>query len=188
MAFLLAALACPLPRAQAEPARASLCNADEEVLFTCRSGSAKTISVCASPDSTATTGYLVYRFGQGKQTPRLTYPTAPIPAQDAFKFAQSCSAKGCTEQLEFSVGNFKYTVYSDHFGGVADPAEDAGVFVEKDGRNIANIRCTDPLAPIDMYLIGTPSDPKAATRHFVGLPVGEPRSLGPGMDEVLSHP
>jgi hypothetical protein len=186
--FLAAAIACLLTLVQSEPARASLCNADEEVLFTCKSGPTKIISVCASPNSTAATGHLVYRFGREKQKPSLTYPIEPIPPQDAFKFAQSCSAKGCAEQLAFSVGKFKYTVYSDHFGGVADPAQDAGVFVEEDGRKVADIRCTYPLAPMDMYRIGTPLDHVQANTRFLGLPVGEPKILGPGAHGGVSIP
>ncbi len=181
-------IACLLSTAQAEPARPSLCIAGEEVLFTCKSGPTKMISVCASPDATATTGRLVYRFGRAGHAPDLTYPTEPTPPQDAFKFAQGCSAKGCTEQLAFAVGGFRYTVYSEHYGGFAEPGLDAGVFVERDAHEVADIRCTDPLAPMDMYLIGTALAPRPATSHFLGLTIGEPRAVGPRVDGVLVDP
>ena len=174
--------------AHAEPAGPSLCNDGEEVLFTCKSGRATVISVCSSPNATPTTGRLVYRLGRTGQAPSLTYPTKPIAPQNAFQFAQGCSAKGCTEQLAFSVGAFRYTVYSEHYGGFAEAGLDAGVVVEMDGREVADVRCTDPLAPTDMYLIGSPVGPAPATSHFLGLTVGEPRAVGPRVDGVLGHP
>jgi hypothetical protein len=182
------AIACLLLTAQAEPAKPSLCNAGEEVLFTCKSGHTKVVSVCASPDAGPATGRLVYRFGQVGRVPSLIYPTEAIAPQNAFKFAQGCSAKGCTEQLAFSVGEFKYTVYSEHYGGFAEPGQDAGVFVERDGHEVADIRCTDPLAPTDMYLIGSAPAPGRATSHFLGLKIGEARDVGPRVDGVLGDP
>ena len=177
-------MACFLLNAQAEPARASLCNAGEVNLFTCKSALAKVISVCASQGATATTGRLVYRFGRVGSAPSLVYPMGQVPPQDAFKFAQGCSAKGCTEQLAFSIGEIHYTVYSDHYGGLAEAGQDAGVLVERDGREVADIRCTDPLAPTDMYLLG--SAPGPSTSHFLGLTIGATRAdVGPRVDGVL---
>jgi hypothetical protein len=183
-----AAISCFLLTAHAEPTKPSLCNANEEVLFTCMSGRTKVVSVCASPDATAMSGRLSYRFGRLGSAPSLTYPTKLIPPQEAFKFAQDCSAKGCTEQLAFSVGEFRYTVYSEHYGGFAEPSQDAGVVVERDGREVADIRCTDPLAPADMYLIGTSTAPGSPASHFLGLTIGEPRAVGPLVDGVLIDP
>jgi hypothetical protein len=170
--------------AQAEPARTSLCNAGEVNLFTCKSGRTKVISVCAARDATATTGRLVYRFGRVGSAPSLVYPMEQVPPRDAFMFSQGCSAKGCTEQLAFSIGEFNYTVYNEHYGGFTEAGQDAGVFVERDGREVADIRCTDPLAPTDMYLIG--SAPGPSTSHFLGLTVGVTRDdVGPRVDGVL---
>lgn len=185
LALIPTAIVCFVLPAQGEQIKPSLCKSDEEVLFACKSGPTKIISVCASPDATATSGQLVYRFGRTGHAPSLSYPKVPTRPQDAFAFAQACSAKGCTEQLAFSVGEFRYTVYSEHFGGTADPAMVAGVSVERAGYEVADIRCTDPVAPMDMDRIGPA---RLSGSHALGFTTGEPRMASPRMNGGRVHP
>ena len=159
--------------AKAEPP--SLCKANEEVFFSC-SAKSKTISLCASADASATKGYLIYRYGRIGHPVELEYPSIPTPPAKAFSFACESGAKGGTEQLSFRTGGYVYTLYSDHWSG-ADQTKDAGVIVEKDGRRLANIECTNPLAPMDMYYLGVDElhFSKPEHLHFVGLPCGKTR-------------
>jgi len=163
--LLLICLAIVSVTAKAEPP--SLCKANEEVFFSCLAKS-KTISLCASADASATKGYLIYPYGRIGHPVELEYPSIPTPPAKAFSFAYSRGAKGETEQFSFSTGGYTYTLYSDHWGGAADNQEDGGVIVEKDGRRLANIRCTDPLAPQGMWYLSV--NDLGFSEHYVGLP------------------
>jgi len=153
----------------------SLCKANEEVFFSCQAKS-KTISLCGSADASATKGYLIYRYGRIGHPVELEYPSMPTPPAKAFSFACDSGSKGGTEQLSFSTGGYVYTLNSYHWGG-AEQIKVAGVIVEKDGRRLADILCTNPLAPMDMHYLGVDefhfSKPKSL--HFVGLPCSETR-------------
>ena len=61
----------------------SLCNAQEQVIFSCSLGK-KMVSVCASNDFSASSGYLQYRFGQ-KDALELAFPnlTESAPASQS---------------------------------------------------------------------------------------------------------
>jgi len=160
--------------AKAEPP--SLCKANEEVFFSCLAKS-KTISLCGSADASVTKGYLIYRYGRIGHPVELEYPSIPTPPAKAFSFACESGAKGGTEEISFQTGGYVYTLYSYHWSG-AEQTMDAGVIVEKDGRRLANIKCTEPLAPMDMYYLGVDEwhFSKPEHLHFVGLPCGKTRA------------
>jgi hypothetical protein len=56
------------------PAR-TLCAADQKVIFSCPFKGGKTVSICASPDLSASVGSLQYRFGRVGKRPELIYPS-----------------------------------------------------------------------------------------------------------------
>ncbi|GEM_PF-3250449 len=68
------------------PTVASLCSSAEKVLFNCLVGSEnKTLSICASSDLSASTGYLQYRYGVSQGALDLSLPANLTNTQAAFK-------------------------------------------------------------------------------------------------------
>lgn len=118
----------------------SLCNAQEQVIFSCSLGK-KTVSVCASNDFSANSGYLQYRFGK-KDALELAFPDL---AESALA-AQSVQARtlmfsgGGGGYLRFIKGQHHYIVYTAIGKGWG--AKD-GVAVEKNNQLITNLECQD---------------------------------------------
>lgn len=172
--FTLVVIVSSIPiGAKATTAQPSLCKENEEIFFSCAS-KFNVISICASPNASATQGHLTYRFGRIGQPVELEYPSASIVPADAFKFARENGTKGGSEQLAFSIGEFTYTLYSHHWSAAADPQWESGVSVENDGKQVAIIRCTDPESQLGMYYLGVDSL-HISDKHFIGLPSGEIR-------------
>ena len=118
----------------------SLCNAQEQVIFSC-SLDKKTVSVCASNDFSANSGYLQYRFGQ-KDALELAFPnlTESAPASQSVQARTLMFAGGGGGYLRFINGQHQYIVYTAIGKGWG--AKD-GVAVEKNNQLIANLECQD---------------------------------------------
>lgn len=141
-----AALAAALLLAGGATARApgaprNLCERGERVTFTCQAG-AKVISLCAQGQ------VLRYRFGAPGAV-ELAYPQDAAPAKAAFRFSSTYYANGGEARVRFTNGGHEYIVYTaTMYGAEVDPGVRDwvvlnGVLVRRDGRNLANIRCTD---------------------------------------------
>ena len=118
----------------------SLCNAQEQVIFSC-SLDKKTVSVCASNDFSANSGYLQYRFGQ-KDALELAFPnlTESALASQSVQARTLMFAGGGGGYLRFINGQHHYIVYTAIGKGWG--AKD-GVAVEKNNQLIANLECQD---------------------------------------------
>ncbi|MBK6958114.1 MAG: hypothetical protein IPH22_06735 [Nitrosomonas sp.] len=118
----------------------SLCNAQEQVIFSCSLGK-KMVSVCASNDFSASSGYLQYRFGQ-KDALELAFPdlTESAPADQSVQARTLMFAGGGGGYLRFINGQHHYIVYTAIGKGWG--AKD-GVAVEKNNQLIANLECQD---------------------------------------------
>lgn len=118
----------------------SLCDAQEQVIFSCSLGK-KTVSVCASNDFSANSGYLQYRFGQ-KDAFELAFPnlSESAPASQSVQARTLMFAGGGGGYLRFINGQHHYIVYAaiGKGWGVKD-----GVAVEKNNQLIANLECQD---------------------------------------------
>ena len=123
----------------------SLCNVQEQVIFSC-SIDKKTVSVCASNDFSANSGYLQYRFGQ-KGALELAFPdlTESAPTSQSIQARTLMFAGGGGGYLRFINGLHHYIVYTaiGKGWGVKD-----GVAVEKNNQLIANLECQD--IPVSM--------------------------------------
>jgi hypothetical protein len=106
----------------------SLCSADEQVLFSCVTDHAsKVLSLCASPDLTARTGTLYYRFG----TPHdiaLEYPKKRGGKADSFRYAHYSRFQTERSEVTFSIGKYSYAVV-DYYDGSEKIAYHRGVHV-----------------------------------------------------------
>ncbi|WP_394809388.1 hypothetical protein [Nitrosomonas sp.] len=118
----------------------SLCDAQEQVIFSCSLGK-KMVSVCASNDFSASSGYLQYRFGQ-KGALELVFPdlTESAPASLFVQARTLMFAGGGGGYLRFINGQHQYIVYTAIGKGWG--AKD-GVAVEKSNQLITNLGCQD---------------------------------------------
>ena len=133
------------PAADARPE--SFCTARETVVFACRSG-AKLVSVCASADISASSGYLQYRFGKpGAGAIELTLPQDErLPPASATGENVAFSGGGGS-WLRFANGSHSYVVYSGigRWGDDGQTVEKEGVRVEHKGKTVAELACSGPL-------------------------------------------
>ncbi|TAN68143.1 MAG: hypothetical protein EPN17_09910 [Methylobacter sp.] len=118
----------------------SYCSEQEQTVFSCSLGK-KIVSVCASKDISPTSGYLQYRFGK-QNAPELIFPALTnAPSQRSGIQARSLMfSGGGGAYLRFINGNYNYIVYTAIGKGWGTKD---GVSVEKDGKLIANLKCSD---------------------------------------------
>lgn len=134
---LLGAIICTLTQG-ASGAPASLCSAEELVVFSCELGR-KQVSVCASRDLSASSGYLEYRFGTTLGPMELRFPSGKSHPSKVFRyFDRGEGAKGSLSNLQFGVGDYVYTVYRFRH---AFEEEYAGVAVKSAAGKFAYLRC-----------------------------------------------
>lgn len=95
----------------------SLCEAGEQVLFTCPLGK-KLVSVCASSDLDEAKGTMQYRFGL-KEKLELAYPEVAAHPKKHFRFQRNYSRVESAEiqELAFQRGNVSYTVFTEWIKG-----------------------------------------------------------------------
>ncbi|MDR6393131.1 hypothetical protein [Paraburkholderia phenoliruptrix] len=125
-AVALASIACGPVFSQV----ATLCNAHEEIYFSCHVGE-KIVSVCASGNISPKNGYVQYRFGKLGRI-ELEYPKLPYPPMGFFSISDIDQGNVQTTHLKFKSGRYNYVVYSGF---------PSGLYVKKDGRIISNLIC-----------------------------------------------
>jgi hypothetical protein len=119
---------------------ASLCTADEPVVFACHVGS-KLVSLCrASGDR----GMLSYRFGRPDGV-ELSYPEPGRQASAAFTVKSTPLVGGGETTVAFQRGAYTYTVYSRvaRADDGKTPEFEDGVIVSKRGKVLSRMRCED---------------------------------------------
>ena len=116
----------------------SHCQEQEQIIFSCSLGK-KMVSVCASADFSASSGYLQYRFGQ-KNALELAFPalTASTRLSQYVQARTLLFAGGGGGYLRFINGQYHYIVYTaiGRGWGIKD-----GVAIEKNNQLIANLQC-----------------------------------------------
>lgn len=151
--------------AVAATAEASLCEADETVVFSCPTGKGKFVAICASPALTAAEGYMQYRFGAPGKTPDLVYPKTRDHPRTHFLSGRMAFSGGGAAHLKFTNGEYTYVLFT----GIGRGWEKEGVAVESAEKNeeekIAYLPCQDKpiigdeFAPEFARKIGIPKDP-----------------------------
>ena len=120
-------------------AAASLCAANEPVVFACHVG-AKLVSLCRPADDR---GMLSYRFGHPEAV-ELSYPEPGRAAHAAFTVKSAPLVGGGETTVAFRRGAYTYTVYSKVARGEdGTPAFEDGVIVSRRGKVIRRMRCED---------------------------------------------
>jgi hypothetical protein len=127
-------------------AQASFCTPLEVNVFSCKSG-AKMASVCASKVHSKNKGYLQYRFGKfdSNEPLEMMWPEGEVVPSKAAKGEYTPFAGGGGTHLRFTKGDTSYIVYagSGRWGPKGEPMDKQGIAVERGGKLIANLKCTD---------------------------------------------
>jgi hypothetical protein len=117
--------------------RPSLCASDEKAVFTCAVGR-KTASLCASPDLTPAKGYLYYAYGRPGAVD-LTTPDKFPAARASITLGGLAYSGGGGDYVRIVKGAYAYVVYS----AIGRGWEQEGVAVQKDGKPISSLICSD---------------------------------------------
>ena len=126
-------------------AQATHCTTDEQIFFNCKVRSGKLISVCASKNLSAESGYVQYRSGPLGRT-ELQYPATRLEGPEHFALESHRPYQAESELLHFSVGEHEYSVYQVH-GADTIPHNTAGVLVSgpsiraKGETSFSNLKC-----------------------------------------------
>jgi len=144
-----APLAAPAPGAPtpARSAQTSFCTPTETIVFSCRTGPTKLVSVCASREAAPNKGYLQYRTGKPDSSDPLdlTLPAGHVPPPQAASGESFPLAGGGGAWLRVAAkNNIAFVVYTGigNWGPRGETREKAGVAVERDGKSVANLNCT----------------------------------------------
>ncbi|SEQ39149.1 hypothetical protein SAMN05421510_10461 [Nitrosomonas ureae] len=127
-------------------AKGSHCQIQEQVIFSCSVGE-KTVSVCASKNFSAHSGYLQYRFGSLGMS-ELIFPAmnASDPVTQFIRARTWIFAGGGGGYLRFINGQYHYIVYTAIGKGWGTKD---GVAVEKNHQVITNLECQNvPISEI----------------------------------------
>lgn len=131
----------PLVSQAAETVKPSLCEPGEKVVFSC-SVSKKTVSLCSTPELSATSGRITYRFGVPGQEPELTYPSEQLAPSAAFSTGFQSWAKGSYSAVQFKRGEYVYTVYNRRAAFEEHARSNGGgVLVKHQGKQITDLWC-----------------------------------------------
>jgi hypothetical protein len=137
----------PDPAAQAaQAAKPSFCTPAETTVFSCYTGAAKLVSICASGDAAPNRGYLQYRTGNpdAKEPMDLVLPAAQVPPPQAASGGTLAFSGGGGAWLRVSTVKVAFVAYTGigKWGPNGEIREKAGVAVERDGTLVANLKCT----------------------------------------------
>lgn len=106
----------------------NMCPTPERVIWGCTAGQ-KTYGLCASPDLSATAGYLQYRVSKGA-TVEFAYPSPTSHPRGIFTL--SLAPRGAS--LVFQNGEYQYAIYEPLAGRTV-------ISVSKNGTGLASISC-----------------------------------------------
>lgn len=114
-----------------------MCGEYEDILYSCQIDG-RTLSICASNNQPAD---ISYNFGRSARDNELNINTA----QDDGRVHQGGvvgQGGGRLTHIRFTNGDTQYIVYSGYTGRLATrDLKWSGVAVQRDGRDIANMRC-----------------------------------------------
>ncbi|STX47260.1 Uncharacterized protein conserved in bacteria [Legionella hackeliae] len=137
---------------------ASLCQSNEQVVFSCPTKNSKTISLCASEDLSAATGTIQYRFGK-KNNIELFYPSKKIPPSEAFMGRSQMFSGGGGIYLRFGKNNFDYIIYS----GIGKGWDVNGLILLKNSKFLSYFPCIEKpviqITPEQLTSLNIPLDP-----------------------------
>lgn len=121
----------------------NLCSSSEKIVFSC-SIKKKIVSLCATPDLTAKTGRLIYRFGSSISAPELEFSSDELGPAASFTANFESWAKGNYSAISFRRGEHTYTVYNRMaVFEENDRSNGGGVQIYRNHKQVADLWCID---------------------------------------------
>ncbi len=126
----------------------SLCTANETVVFACPA-KAKSVSVCASRDLGAHSGYLQFRIGAGKQV-EVSYPASRARKENKGTFGYAYVGQGPPgHHLLLDDGRDVYGIITTDDRGPQYGGEESAFVWQHDGKIAASLICDGLVSPTD---------------------------------------
>jgi len=120
----------------------SLCQANEQTIWSCATTKNKIASVCASKDLAEDKGYVRYRFGSlGKV--ELEFPKTRKDSQKAFKYSRYTRPLVTMLTLSFENEGVVYEIHDDDNSEEKPPVRAASIDI-KDGAKKLSVVCKQP--------------------------------------------
>ncbi len=141
--------------AAAQKRAASLCRADEQTIWSCRTTKNKIASVCASKDLAEDKGYLQYRFGVSGKI-ELEFPKERKDSQKAFKYSRYTRPLVTMLTLSFENNGTFYDIHDDDNSEENPPVRAASIDFSSFGQSgaIPSVVCKLPTTGSLMKLEG----------------------------------
>lgn len=127
---MLAGFVYPMAAFSVTGSEATLCQAFEEVYFSCEIDE-KIIAICALGNISPANGYVQYRYGTRDKL-ELQYPSKPLDPKGLLTISEISEGDAQYTQLKFRQNGFNYVVYQ----GIP-----SGIYVKRNGRTIFNRVC-----------------------------------------------
>ncbi len=105
-----------------------LCARNEKLIFGALTTSGKMACLCASPDLTASQGYLQYRFGRPGRV-ELEYPAERAGSQRMFYYAHYARYQNEWASVRFKNKEYNYRIYYSYDGESGRPTTTYGLSV-----------------------------------------------------------
>lgn len=120
----------------------SLCQANEQVIWSCSTTKGKIASVCASKELDADRGYVQYRFGTIKKI-ELVVPREKVNSQNFFTYSRYTRPLVTLLTLSFENKGFRYEIHVDDNSEEKPPVRAASIDIS-DGHRSSSITCRQP--------------------------------------------
>lgn len=131
---------CALNLSTAMASSTSHCLPQEQKLFDCAFGR-KVMSICSSPELTAKSGYVQYRFGR-IGNPELVYPVERTSPLGHFRYSHKYAGRWQQSHLQFSVAGHTYILFA--YGNSAIPESEATMLVVSPEGKRSQLSCGSP--------------------------------------------
>lgn len=122
---------------------ATLCAANEKVVFSCGVARSRIVSVCRVPGAASGGGSLAYRFGRIDR-PELVFPSSTAASFAQFRYAHYFRAQVDRSELNFTIGATEYSVFDDFEGDEKPATTTRGVRVTTNGKTF-DLPCVGPV-------------------------------------------
>lgn len=122
----------------------SLCQANEQTIWSCATTKNKIASVCASEDLAEDKGYVQYRFGTEAKV-ELEFPKDRSDSPKSFKYSRYTRPLVTMLTLSFENGGFVYEIHDDDNSEEKPPVRAASIDVKNgEGKDVSSIVCKLP--------------------------------------------
>lgn len=123
----------------------SLCQANEQIIWSCATKKNKIASVCASKDLTLDKGYLQYRYGIAGKI-ELEAPKSRKESQRFFGYSRYTRPLVTMLALRFENSGYAYEIHDDDNAEEKPPVRAGSIDIfDKNGETVSSVECKLPI-------------------------------------------